>query len=732
MAPHSSPLNKEFKPITSSSKTPAVQCVHCQSLAGTVAHNNLRRKKDHLSKCDDYQRFKKLQPEARHATVASSSTLPFVPKAIGHKQQQDRLLARAIYANGHAVSMFDPARHPEWLDFIHSFDGSYQPPSRERLAGDLLDEDYERLRAEINVVLKGEVRINLTADESTAGNSDRVANVAVNTASAGAFHLRTESLGDRNVTAEEVVQLVTSHAMEVTNNDLSRWNSICTDTCSTMRSMHSLLERNAATKHVFSVLCDSHGLQLFVKDILQAGPSGVAYYNSTLADAVFVSNTLRKSKLSLAIIKRVAQERRLPFRAFAVAAITRWGSHYTVLSALVESRELLLQASMKKRLFKNNNGSWITGGERAAALLCNQANFWQRCEHLHSLLQVIEHAQLISEADRSTVGQIISRWDDISEAISDLPIPCTNQLCAILKTRLNKQTTPIHWAARALDPTLPKVSVSFTTEHYLMVRSFLFKHTPPERHAAFNHQLADFRQQRNAFAANQEVWQYAHDYITFWDIAASSAPELSHLAMRLHETPANSVPSERSFSAMNFIQNSRRTRLSTVKTNKLTYIFMNVKALRRKPILESQQHARKQRRQERDELAATRKEIRQQQLELLQAEGVALDGVGAAIKMEQLDDDEVDDLYEQAIAAMPDEGEVGEVGEVGDEIASFAMSSSMPAMPPSLQTMSGATSYLPLAASYSQQREDTQVSGFSQDCYQGDYIDPIFIPESSI
>jgi hypothetical protein len=421
MAPHSNPLNKEFKPVSSQYKVPIVQCIHCQSVGGTVNANSLKRKQDHLAKCDSYQRFKKMQPQDRHAAVstASSSTLPFVPKAVGVKQQQDRLLARAIYANGHAVSMMDPVRHPEWTSFIRSFDASWQPPSRERLAGHLLDEDYERVREEVNGVLKGEVRINLTADESTAGNSDRVANVAVNTAAAGSFHLHTESLGDRNVTAEEVIQLVTSHAKDVANRDLTRWNSICTDTCSTMRSMHSLLERNADTKHVFSVLCDSHGLQLFMKDILhQSGR--VSYYSSILTDAVFVSNTLRKSKLSLAIIKRIAREKQLPFRAFAVAAITRWGSHYAVLNALVESRELLLQASMNKRLFRNNNGSWITGGERAAALLCNLNNFWQRCEHLHSLLKVVDHAQLISETDRSTVGQIISRWDDISELISDL------------------------------------------------------------------------------------------------------------------------------------------------------------------------------------------------------------------------------------------------------------------------------------------------------------------------
>jgi hypothetical protein len=125
------------------------------------------------------------------------------------------------------------------------------------------------------------------------------------------------------------------------------------------------------------------------------------------------------------------------------------------------------------------------------------------------------------------------------------------------------------------------------------------------------------------------------------------------MAMRLHETPANSVPSERSFSAMNFIQNTYRTRLSTVKTNKLTNIFVNTKALRRRPILKSHHRERRRRRQEREKIAASRKQQRMLELEILRAEDRAFDG--NKVKLEQLDNDSLDDLYEQAIAALPDD-----------------------------------------------------------------------------
>lgn len=686
-------VNQEFKPVETNFKSPMVQCIHCNSETGRVAKINLQRKKDHLAKCDAYQT--KIKREGSPAK-SINPVLPFQKLPVAVKAQRERLLARAIYAGGLPFSLFDPVKHPEWSDFVHSFDASWHPPSRERLGGSLLDEDYERVSNQVNTLLQGEMRLNLTADESTAANSDRVANIAVNTAAGGSFHLCTTSVDDRNVTAQEVARMVTTHAKELTKGDLLRWNSICTDTCSTMRSMHQLLEKEVATKHVFTVLCDSHGLQLFVKDIFDH-QEGVPYYISALADASYLSNTLRKTKLSLSIIRRVATENNLSFRAFATAAITRWGSHFQVLNSLVESREVLWRARGDPRLFRTLTGGYIRGGERAEKLLYDH-QFWHQIEHLHSFLKAVNTAQIISEGDRSSVGQIISRLDDLSEAISDLNLPFSKELCDRLDHRLNQQTTAIHWAARALDPETPEVSLEYTAEHIAMVRTFLLKHTPEERHQSLNHQFAEFRHLRGSFARlHEHLWAYANDYITFWDIASSQAPDLSHIAMRLHETPANSVPSERSFSAMNFIQNDYRTRLSTTKTNKLTYIFMNTKALRRRPILEGHHRERRVRRQAREKAAATRKDLRQKELEMLQSEGAALGAVGAAIKLEQLPNDDLDALYEQAVAAMPD-------SDIDEIVTMPVPPGPAPIMPPTV----------------------TQYT-YPPSNYEGSYIDPVLI-----
>ncbi|KAG6080720.1 hypothetical protein E4U16_008195 [Claviceps sp. LM84 group G4] len=53
---------------------------------------------------------------------------------------------------------------------------------------------------------------------------------------------------------------------------LHRVNSITTDTCSTMIAFWRLLNEDPLTAHIFTVPCDSHGLQLLVKDVVTSEP----------------------------------------------------------------------------------------------------------------------------------------------------------------------------------------------------------------------------------------------------------------------------------------------------------------------------------------------------------------------------------------------------------------------------------------------------------------------------
>jgi hypothetical protein len=83
-----------------------------------------------------------------------------------------------------------------------------------------------------------------------------------------------------------------------TDGNFERVNSINTDTCSTMRKLHDVLQAKPELEHVFFTLCDSHGLQLLIKDILQ-----IPWFASVVKRISKIVGDFRKSLLQLAILR---------------------------------------------------------------------------------------------------------------------------------------------------------------------------------------------------------------------------------------------------------------------------------------------------------------------------------------------------------------------------------------------------------------------------------------------
>jgi len=82
----------------------------------------------------------------------------------------------------------------------------------------------------------------------------------------------------------------------------------------------------------------------------------------------------------------------------------------------------------------------------------------------------------------------------------------------------------------------------------------------------------DYRMMRQGFES-RGLWDpdIKSDPITFWSFALQYSPEIAELAIRLFETPANSVPCERAFSTMNLTHTKYRNRLTVERMHKLCF-----------------------------------------------------------------------------------------------------------------------------------------------------------------
>ena len=183
---------------------------------------------------------------------------PAIDKTV--KQVLDLNVARVVHKEGLNFNIFDKAAHPEMHALFTSSLGEYEPPSRERLRGDLLDLVYDDTEQQIIGLLSEQSCLNFSIDESTDMAKRRIANLSVNLPRIGSFCLQMYDLGSERATAENLSDWVKSGLLRWTCNDLRKVNQISIDTYPTIRLLHSLIEKDPKYEHVFFVLYNSYSL----------------------------------------------------------------------------------------------------------------------------------------------------------------------------------------------------------------------------------------------------------------------------------------------------------------------------------------------------------------------------------------------------------------------------------------------------------------------------------------
>ena len=151
-------------------------------------------------------------------------------------------------------------------DFIiFATDNLYRPPNQFLIGGDLLDQQYTEVKGKVDTLLRGQDSLNFVLDESTNISSHRIINLSVVIPRYRSIFLANESVGKEDLTASFFANWFIQRASEY---NLTRISSLTTDTCATMRNTWTGLEKLDSLLHTLFIPCDSHGLQLLIKDLL--------------------------------------------------------------------------------------------------------------------------------------------------------------------------------------------------------------------------------------------------------------------------------------------------------------------------------------------------------------------------------------------------------------------------------------------------------------------------------
>jgi hypothetical protein len=491
----------------------------------------------------------------------------------------DYRAAVAIFVDGRPYGLFDSLGHKCLMEAIAP---TWRPPSRQKIAS-LLPIVYNDYRNQVRRIIDAAESLNVIFDASDDVNGHRILNVSIEIPNSVAFYWSTIDTGDRALTAEATVQLLRPILDDIFGGKgFRRLNAFCTDTNNTMRRTYALLATDDDFKHCFHSLCASHGYQLLVKDLLQLEP-----WRRIANDTAFLISTFKSSKLQLARLRSEMLQHAGKHRAFIVPVMTRWGTHAAAVKSVLDNEFALLAFTRREDVISDTRLAGATGLrlQKTLTIIAN-VEYWTYLRRLHLLLTPISEVQDLSEADRSHVGfviagwyKILGEWHQLGQAQQFTGVDL-HPLQDLLIRRMRKQVTSLHWAAFCLDP--KALSTPTDGNDIRLAESFLQRHTPPDLWPAVRAEFIDFRLKSGPiYTPDSDVYNCTEPLHRLWARLVVYGSGLAGIARRIYGALANSVPSERSFSTLNFLHNTRRNRITPEGSDMSAFIYMNSRVLAR-------------------------------------------------------------------------------------------------------------------------------------------------------
>jgi hypothetical protein len=546
-------LQNSFKRIRSTNQSDQALCQHC-NWSGSWQTAQIR---NHLHKnCIAYRRISPQLTLNRSISIAK-------PVSQQEEQEFKRSIAFSCYFDNLAFSSFE--RNRAIQESYIKLNSTVRFPTRREIATTLLDTQYEVTSDKVNDYVASEPFLNISIDETTNICHDRIQNICVNTPSYGAFYQFSESLEGCTMDAIQSAKWAINAMKRVKGTrPWTQLNSLVTDTCATQLNTGFRISQSQDLKHLFIIGCDSHGIQLLIKDILD-----MPQFKSTFTQAQEIVQAFSRSPKQLGILRQYMINSLGGIKSFALSVITRWGSQIRMLQSLQRAKPAL---EVYYTLLSTDAGQSI----RKHQSLIHNESWWNKVSNLLQILDPIDEAIKMSESDKANLHYVIPRWKQLWKHLDQYQVISTTAF----EKRFKRQTNGCHLLAYLLNPaTVGDDEIPGCQDWHAQAYAF-FVHHQIEPIPALK-ELDEFRGKTGRFYPKLWCWQLAENATVFWNSATSLAPTIGPIAIRLISTPATSVPSERAFSILNLVHTKLRNRLSNERVDKLQYIYINERVLRR-------------------------------------------------------------------------------------------------------------------------------------------------------
>jgi hypothetical protein len=256
-------------------------------------------------------------------------------------------------------------------------------------------------------------------------------------------------------------------------------------------------------KHSFFVPCDSHGLQLLIKDILESQP-----FCDVITKAQTIVSSFHQAAKQYAILQTMQEKP----RAFVLSVITRWGTQYGLVLSVLKNKQALFSwvADAQAQTGKKK-------GTNTLRLIILDSEFWNKLEEVAVIIKPIHDAQKMSESNSATLAHVVPWWLKLEQKLKAYtevylylkPILAPS---GVFNERLNKQTQPIYWATFLLDPTSYLQVIN--TEGKQSAIKWLLDHAEHKKEVSCS--IQDFLNKQNSFTKSYLSQLHIDDLVRYW------------------------------------------------------------------------------------------------------------------------------------------------------------------------------------------------------------------------
>ncbi|XP_052752391.1 uncharacterized protein LOC128201007 [Galleria mellonella] len=463
-------------------------------------------------------------------------------------------LARAIFVTGTPLSM---VQHPLWIQFFEKLQPKFKIPSRKALATKYLDKIYREMRFELNEEINACSYLHLQCDGWSNLRNEGIINFLISKPQpAYVKSLNTES----NPHTSEYLSQEVEKVMKVYG--ANKFLVLIGDNARNIQKAFELTKLKYP--HVVPLGCCAHILNLLCQDIVK-----IQEVTVFIMQAINIIKTVKRSqRLSSLLIK--SRQGEDSTQTLKLPCATRWGSHVTSLKSLKANKIALQILTVREDVVIS----------RDIKDLILSDDFWTKTGECISILEPVTESIFYLESDQNRLHRTYITFRDVQakirfalNEISTLSEESKQQILTSVSSRCNMAMRPIHFAAYILDPRT--LGVELTQEEELKGMEFIYNLS---QHLSLSNVMADLAcyKAKENFWARGFVWS-SLDSIEplIWWKGICGSTELSKVAIRILSAPCTSAATERSFSIQGYIHNNKRNRLTTERTEKISFICYN-------------------------------------------------------------------------------------------------------------------------------------------------------------